>query len=57
MGILNELAKAGLVDTSVHRVDGLTLAEAIEKYDITKMIHTKKQKIFIPLHPVTVLIW
>ncbi|MEN6589272.1 MAG: dihydroxy-acid dehydratase, partial [Proteiniphilum sp.] len=36
MGILNELAKAGLVDTSVYRVDGLTLAEAIEKYDITK---------------------
>ena len=36
MGIMNELAKAGLVDTSVHRVDGLTLAEAIAKYDITK---------------------
>lgn len=36
MGILNELAKAGLVDTSVYRADGLTLAEAIDKYDITK---------------------
>jgi dihydroxy-acid dehydratase len=36
MGILNELAKAGLIDTSVNRADGLTLAEAIEKYDITK---------------------
>lgn len=35
MGIMNELAKGGLVDTSVHRVDGLTLAEAIEKYDVT----------------------
>ena len=36
MGILNELAKADLIDTSVKRVDGLSLAEAIEKYDITK---------------------
>jgi dihydroxy-acid dehydratase len=36
MGILGELAKAGLVDTTVGRADGLTLAEAIEKYDITK---------------------
>ena len=30
MGILSELDKAGLVDTSVRRVDGLTLADAIE---------------------------
>jgi dihydroxy-acid dehydratase len=36
MGILNELSKANLIDTSVYRVDGLTLAEAIEKYDIVK---------------------
>ncbi len=36
MGILSELAKGGLVDTSVRRVDGLALGEAIEKYDITK---------------------
>lgn len=36
MGILNELAKAELLDLSVRRVDGLTLAEAIERYDITK---------------------
>lgn len=36
LGILNELAKAGLIDTSVKRADGLTLAEAIAKYDITK---------------------
>lgn len=35
LGIMSELAKAGLVDTSAGRVDGLTLAEAIEKYDIT----------------------
>lgn len=36
MGILNELAKADLIDTSCTRVDGLTLAQAIYKYDITK---------------------
>ena len=35
LGILNELAKGGLLDTSVYRVDGLTLEEALAKYDIT----------------------
>ncbi len=35
LGILGELAKAGLVDGSVMRVDGLSLADAISKYDIT----------------------
>ena len=35
LGILNELAKGGLVDTSVKRADGLTLGEALKKYDIT----------------------
>jgi dihydroxy-acid dehydratase len=35
IGILAELAKAGLVDTSVKRVDSLKLSEAIEKYNIT----------------------
>ncbi len=35
LGILNELAKAGLLDTDVYRADGLTLAEALQKYDIT----------------------
>lgn len=34
MGIMAELARAGLVDTGVGRVDGLTLAEAIARYDI-----------------------
>jgi dihydroxy-acid dehydratase len=36
LGIMAELNRAGLVDTSVNRVDGLTLAQAIEKYDIMK---------------------
>lgn len=36
LGILGELAKANLIDTSVKRADGMTLAQAIEKYSITK---------------------
>lgn len=36
LGIMHELAKGKLVDTSVCRADGLTLAQAIDKYDITK---------------------
>lgn len=36
LGILNELAKGGLIDTSVKRADGMTLEEAISKFDITK---------------------
>lgn len=38
MGILGELAEAGLIDTSVHRADGLTLQQAIDKYTITKQV-------------------
>lgn len=36
LGILNELNKGGLINTTVSRIDGLSLAEAIDKYDITK---------------------
>lgn len=36
MGLLGELAKGGLIDTSVKRVNGATLAEDIEKYNILK---------------------
>ena len=35
LGIMGELTKGGLIDGSVLRVDGLTLADAIGKYDIT----------------------
>ena len=35
MGILAELSKGNLLTTSVYRVDGQTLGEAIDKYDIT----------------------
>ncbi|MDR1809511.1 MAG: dihydroxy-acid dehydratase [Prevotella sp.] len=47
LGIMNELTKAGLVDTSVSRIDGLTLAEAIEKYDIAgDTIHTDAEILY-----------
>ena len=35
IGILRELDKGGLVDGSAMRVDGMTLSEAMEKFDIT----------------------
>ncbi|MEL7589184.1 MAG: dihydroxy-acid dehydratase [Prolixibacteraceae bacterium] len=34
LGILAELSRGGLLETSVSRVDGLSLGEAIAKYDI-----------------------
>lgn len=34
ISIMSQLAQAGLVDTSVLRVDGMTLAEAIDRYAI-----------------------
>ena len=34
LGILNELDKGGLIRENVKRVDGMTLGEAIKKYDI-----------------------
>lgn len=36
LNLMGELAKGGLLDTSVKRVDGVTLAEDIEKYSIVK---------------------
>ena len=35
VAIMGELAKGGLVDTAVRRVDGMTLAEEIDRYCIT----------------------
>ena len=35
MNIFGELAKGGLLDTTVNRVDGMKLGEAIEKYNIS----------------------
>ncbi|MDR1330849.1 MAG: dihydroxy-acid dehydratase [Tannerella sp.] len=34
LGIMAELARGGLLDVSVGRVDGLTLGEALERFDI-----------------------
>lgn len=47
LSIMNELDKAGLVDRSVKRVDGMTIGEAIDKYAITKPNHCEKaEKIY-----------
>ncbi len=35
-GILGELDRAGLIDTSVPRADGLTLSQALDQYDIMR---------------------
>ena len=42
ISIMSELAKGGLVNTSVKRVDGLTLGEAIDQYGITSPNVTDK---------------
>ena len=36
LGILAELDRGGLLDATAHRVDGLTLGQALEQYDITR---------------------
>ena len=47
LNILGELSKGGLLNTAVKRVDGLTLAEAIDKYDINKDdIDSEAQRIY-----------
>lgn len=51
LGIMNELAKGKLVDTSVKRVDGMTLAQAIDKYDITKTSIIKEAEILYKSAP------
>jgi dihydroxy-acid dehydratase len=44
LGIMGELERGKLIDTSAKRVDGLTLGEAIEKYDITRNTVTKEAR-------------
>ena len=36
LGILGELDRAGLIDTGVRRVDGLSLGQALDRYDIKR---------------------
>ena len=48
MGIMNELYKGNIVDGSVGRVDGLSLAEAVAKYDITgEQVSDEVAKIYL----------
>jgi len=44
LGILGELDRAGLVDTSVPRADGLTLKQALDQYDLARPTATEKAK-------------
>ena len=47
MGLLGELAKGGLIDTDVKRVNGATLAEDIAKYSITaEVVHPEAKRIY-----------
>ena len=51
MAIMGELAKAKLINTSVPRIDGMTLAEAIDKYSITKSDIEKETEILYKSAP------
>ncbi|MCX7986776.1 MAG: dihydroxy-acid dehydratase [Bacteroidales bacterium] len=42
LGIMGELDRAGLIDTSVKRADGLTLKEALDQYDIMRPTVTEE---------------
>lgn len=42
LGILGELDRAGLIDTSVKRVDYKSLGDALNDYDIMRASHTKQ---------------
>lgn len=45
--MMGELAKGGLIDTTVKRVNGATLAEDIEKYNILKEnVHPEAKRIY-----------
>ena len=47
MGLLGELAKGGLIDTDVKRVNGATLAEDIAKYSImAEEVHPEAKRIY-----------
>jgi dihydroxy-acid dehydratase len=46
MGILGELERGGLIDTSVSRVDAPTLAEALQSWDIRRTVDPKVPSFF-----------
>ncbi|HAC22206.1 MAG TPA: dihydroxy-acid dehydratase [Porphyromonadaceae bacterium] len=45
LSILGELSKASLLDTTVNRVDGLTLAQAIDQYSLSSQGVTKEAQL------------
>ncbi len=53
IGILGELDRAGLIDTSVSRADGMSLGECLQQWDIKNDTHTEEaEDIFLsaPAH-------
>jgi dihydroxy-acid dehydratase len=47
LGILGELARAGLIDPSVRRVDGLTVGQALQLWDVrSAKVHTEAQELY-----------
>lgn len=44
LGILGELDRGGLIDTSVYRADGMTLKQALDKYDLARPTATAEAK-------------
>jgi dihydroxy-acid dehydratase len=46
VAIMQQLAKGGLIDTSLRRVDGMTLAEEINLYNIEGKISDEAKKIY-----------
>lgn len=51
LGILNELSKGGLLHTGVFRADGLTLAEALHRYDVTNPATGEENKLIYKSAP------
>ena len=46
LGIMNELYKGGLIKGDAIRVDGMTVEEALSKYDITKGTESQEKAIY-----------
>jgi len=44
IGIIGELARKGLIDTSVHRADGITLKQALDQFDLMIITATDEAK-------------
>ncbi|MFZ5797840.1 MAG: dihydroxy-acid dehydratase [Desulfobulbus sp.] len=45
LGIMGELDRAGLIDTTVRRADGLSLGEALARYDIMRPTATEEARL------------